>query len=143
MLTVFLLEPSENAGVDFVAADMPEANRLTVGIMAMVAEQERRAISTRTKDALAQAKARGVKLGGNRGQGMTPGATDASIKARQARAAARGADIAPVLDKLRSEGVTSLGGLAKGLTARGVETSRGGTVWTATQVSRLLSTIAG
>jgi DNA invertase Pin-like site-specific DNA recombinase len=46
----------EKAGVDFVAADMPNANRLTVGIMAMVAEEERRMISKRTKDALAGGK---------------------------------------------------------------------------------------
>ena len=61
----------EKAGVDFVAADMPAANRLTVGIMAMVADEERRMISKRTKEALAAAKRRGVKLGGYRGAKIT------------------------------------------------------------------------
>jgi DNA invertase Pin-like site-specific DNA recombinase len=56
----------EKAGVDFVAADMPNANRLTVGIMATVAEEERRMISKRTTDALAAAKRNGRQLGGRR-----------------------------------------------------------------------------
>lgn len=141
----------EKAGVDFVAADMPNANRLTVGIMAMVAEEERRAISTRTKAALAQAKARGVKLGGfrdvrrdgtTRDRAVAPGAADASLKARQARAAARGADLAPIVAELKAGGVTSLNGLAKALTERGVPATRGGSAWSPSQVSRLLAAMA-
>ena len=56
-----------NSGVRFLAADMPEANDLTVGIMALVAQQEREAIARRTKEALQAAKARGTRLGNPNG----------------------------------------------------------------------------
>src|SRR6056297_3448835 len=52
-----------DSGVRFVGCDMPEANDLTVGIMALGAQQEREAISRRTKEALAAAKAREVMIG--------------------------------------------------------------------------------
>ncbi len=57
----------KKAGVAFVAADMPEANDMMVGLMALFAQQERKMISERTKVALAAAKVRGTKLGGDRG----------------------------------------------------------------------------
>jgi DNA invertase Pin-like site-specific DNA recombinase len=56
----------QKAGVRFVAADMPEANEMVVGIMAVVAQAERKMISARTKAALQAAKARRAKLGGLR-----------------------------------------------------------------------------
>jgi DNA invertase Pin-like site-specific DNA recombinase len=132
----------EKAGVDFVAADMPTANRLTVGIMAMVADEERRMISKRTKEALAAAKARGVTLGGHRGVVISAEAREASRKARQTASQARAADLAPVIAELRAAGVTSLGGLARGLTERGIPTARGRVQWTPVQVSRVLAKLS-
>jgi DNA invertase Pin-like site-specific DNA recombinase len=80
----------EKAGVDFVAADMPNANRLPVGIMAMVAEEERRMISKRTKDALVAAKRRGTQLGGDRGVVPSKKARAMGVEAPRARADAGG-----------------------------------------------------
>jgi DNA invertase Pin-like site-specific DNA recombinase len=136
----------KEAGIDFVAADMPEANRLTVGIMALVAEQEREAISQRTKAALAAAKARGVKLGGlgitakgkQQGRPLTAKARRMGTAALKAKAGARARDLAPMIAELRASGINSQSSLAKALNERGVTTARGG-AWTATQVARLIA----
>jgi DNA invertase Pin-like site-specific DNA recombinase len=128
----------EKAGVDFVAADMPQANRLTVGIMAMVADEERRMISARTKAALAQAKKRGKRLGGYRGATITPSIRKAARTAVKARTAARAADLAPIIEELKLAKITSLGGLARALTECGIPTARGGAQWSAIQVARVL-----
>jgi DNA invertase Pin-like site-specific DNA recombinase len=128
----------EKAGIDFVAADMPNANRLTVGIMAMVAEEERRMISKRTKDALAAAKRRGTKLGGDRGVVPTKKARALATKALQARADSRAADIAPIIKDLQAAGAESLRDVAKGLNDAGIPTPRGHGEWSAVQVKRTL-----
>jgi DNA invertase Pin-like site-specific DNA recombinase len=129
----------EKAGIDFVAADMPNANRLTVGIMAMVAEEERRMISRRTKDALQAAKRRGVKLGGDRGVKPTAKVRKLAVEAIQARAEAKAADIGPIIAELQAAGVTSRTGIAAALSEKGIPTARGNGAWTATQVSRVLA----
>src|SRR5262245_43819545 len=107
----FLLGLKES-GVDFVCADMPNANRLTVGIMAMVAEDEAERISQRTKDALAAAKRRGTKLGGFRGAMPTARMRKLSAEALRKRVAARVTDLAPIIAELQAGGITSLVGIA-------------------------------
>lgn len=130
----------EKAGVDFVAADMPHANRLTVGIMAMVADEERRMISARTKAALAEAKKRGKKLGGFRGKGITPEARAASLRTRQEQSRAKARDLAPIIEELKASGATSLRQIAVGLNAKGIKALRGGE-WSAFQVQRLIERV--
>jgi DNA invertase Pin-like site-specific DNA recombinase len=132
----------EKAGIDFVAADMPNANRLTVGIMAMVAEEERRMISKRTKDALAAAKRRGTKLGGYRGVIPSKRARKLATESIQARAASRAADIAPIIAELQAGGAESLRAIADGLNAAGIPTARGQGQWSAVQVQRVLGRIS-
>lgn len=129
-----------DSGVRFVAADMPEANDLTVGVMALVAQQEREAISKRTKEALAAAKARGVKLGNPNGAEALRKAAKgntASVHAIQTKADRHAQDLAPVVDSLRSEGITSLGALANNLNDKGMLTPRGGR-WHKSSVRNLL-----
>jgi DNA invertase Pin-like site-specific DNA recombinase len=126
-----------DSGVDFVAADMPNANRLTVGIMAMVAEDEAERISARTKVALEAAKRRSVTLGGFRG--VIPSKKDRAkaIEARQARADAKAADLAPIIKNLQAAGKTSLRTIAAALNEAGIPTARGGE-WSSPQVMRIL-----
>ena len=130
------------SGVEFVACDFPEANRLTVHILAAVAEHEAAMISARTKAALAAAKARGVSLGGQRGDvnrmaSMAAHGTRLSAAVRQEVAAKRNADLLPVIAELRGNGSTSLRTIAKGLNGIGLTTPRG-RQWTATQVMRVV-----
>jgi DNA invertase Pin-like site-specific DNA recombinase len=121
---------------------MPSANRLTVGIMAMVAEEEARMISQRTKAALAAAKARGIRLG-------TPNLThDASRQGaltsgriRAARARQRAHDLRSLLSQLQKQGVARPTEIAAALNEQRIPASRGG-VWSIVQVQRLLRTIA-
>jgi DNA invertase Pin-like site-specific DNA recombinase len=121
-----------DSGVRFLAVDMPEANDLTVGIMALVAQAEREAISRRTKEALAVAKARGVKLGNPNGAAALRRAGKGGAALREAvsrNADAHARDLAPVLKELKAKGVTSLRGIAAALNERGMLTQRDGRWW--------------
>ena len=132
----------KDAGIDFVCADMPEANRLTIGIMALVAEEERKAISKRTEEALAAAKARGVQLGAYRdgvyvgGKGNADTARNAS-EARTALYRRRAATKLPMIKKVDHDGSLSLRGIAQKLNDMGVPTISGKGSWSANSVRRL------
>ena len=132
----------KDAGIDFVCADMPEANRLTIGIMALVAEQEREAISKRTKEALAAAKARGVQLGAYRdgvyvgGKGNADTARNASA-ARTVKFRANAVDKLPLLKRYDPDGSMSLRAIADIFNRYGVKTVSGRGSWSANSVRRL------
>lgn len=133
-----------DSGVKFIAADMPDANELTVGIMALVAEQERLAISRRTREALQAAKARGKRLGNPNGAAALRRAgkgNAAGIRAVIGAADEHAQDLAPVIQSLRAEGITSLGAIAVALTERGMRTPRGGQ-WHKASVRNLLARLA-
>jgi DNA invertase Pin-like site-specific DNA recombinase len=133
------------AGVDVRFADLPQiegaTGRFMVQMMVSVAELEAGMISKRTKDALAQAKKRGVKLGGYRGVKPTAKMRARSTAVLQQRADARASDIAPTIKALQLAGAKSLRAIAAGLNAQGIPTARGGGTWSAVQVQRVLERI--
>ena len=129
----------QKAGVDFVAADMPTANRLTVGIMALVAEEEARMISARTKAALAAAKARGAKLGlANPARIDRHEVSAKGVAAVTASADQHAANVLPIVRTIQAAGVVSLHGVADALNVRGIHTARGGKWYAATVRNMLL-----
>ena len=120
------------AGVDFVAADLPYANKLILHIMSAFAEFEREQISARTVAALAAAKRRGVRLG-----------TYGQVLARVNRAESlkHAGRVSPSIEVARSEGCVTLQSIADYLNKSGVETAKGGR-WHATSVRRILERLS-
>lgn len=120
----------------FVCVDNPNANELTIHILAAVAQDERKRTSERTKAALGAAKARGVKLGNPNLAAVRPTDTRAANQKRKALANTHRTDLVEVVDDIRLSGVTSLNGIANKLNELGIRARRGGK-WSATQVLRL------
>jgi DNA invertase Pin-like site-specific DNA recombinase len=133
------------AGVDVRFADLPQiegaTGRFMVQMMVSVAELEAGMISARTKAALAQAKKRGVVLGGYRGAKPTAKMRARSTAVLQQRADARAADIGPTVKALQAAGATSLRAIAAGLNEQGIPTAKGNGQWSAVQVARVLERI--
>lgn len=131
------------SGVEFVALDMPTANKLMIHIMAAFAEHEAAMISIRTKAALAIAKkpvvegGRGIKLGGYRGPiARADEGREQSRKMRLALSLKRVNDIRPIIINIKASGHTTLRAIADEMNKRGVPAPRGG-AWSATQVRRI------
>jgi DNA invertase Pin-like site-specific DNA recombinase len=122
------------SGVEFVAVDNPHANKLTVHILAAVAQHEREMISERTKAALQAAKARGKRLGNP----QLPTAAKRGTAAVKAAARQFAANILPVIREIEATGATSHNAIAAKLNARNVRTARGRR-WTHVQVGAVLS----
>jgi DNA invertase Pin-like site-specific DNA recombinase len=122
-----------DSGVEFVAVDNPHANKLTIHILAAVAQHEREIISARTSAALKAAKARGKRLG-------NPKLSEARRHATAARTESAdrySLNVVPVIREIQDSGIKSLRGIARALAARGIPTARGG-AWTPVQVSDIL-----
>jgi len=128
------------SGVRFQAVDMPDVNDMVLHILASVAQGEAKAISERTKAALAAAKARGTVLGGLRWDITRVAAKGRkmALQTRRENAAKYRADVLPVIEEKRRQGAVTLRAIAEALNADGTPAPRGGE-WSAVQVSRILS----
>jgi DNA invertase Pin-like site-specific DNA recombinase len=131
------------AGVKFVAVDLPQANELTVHVMAAMAQYEAKAISDRTRVALAAAKARGAILGGRkvsaeRWERISRKGRREGTEKRSELASKWACDVLPIIADIQQTGAASLREIAAALNERGIETRRGGE-WSAVQVARVLA----
>ncbi|MBB5695794.1 recombinase family protein [Muricoccus pecuniae] len=126
------------SGIEFVAADMPAVNRLTVHILAAVAEDETRMISARTRAALTAARARGVQLGNPRVLARDPAVSAKGNVAQRQNARRHASTVAPYIDQARRAGASTFKEVAEALMARGVTAPRGGRRWSPAQVRRLM-----
>jgi DNA invertase Pin-like site-specific DNA recombinase len=133
-----------DTGVEFFVADMPHADRFRIHLEAVIAEDERRRISERTTAALAAAKARGVKLGGDHGGRLPLQAAaegrELAAKARATLATQEALAVLPAIKAVQASGINSASGIARALNDRGIPARAGGK-WQAVQVQRVLSRV--
>lgn len=131
-----------DAGVKFHALDLPEANTLTLGVMASMAQHEAEVISARTKAALAARKARGLSLGTPaNAKFLKPHAAAASRlgqAANRRNAVKRAKEVAPIIKDAREAGHQSLRAIALYLNEQQVPTPRG-KQWTPTAVAHAIT----
>jgi DNA invertase Pin-like site-specific DNA recombinase len=141
--SVAFLSQLLEAGVDVRFADLPQiegpTGRFMLQQMASVAELEAGLISKRTREALAAAKARGKKLGGDRGARLSAGARAAGRAVVVKNANTRARDLAPIIAEIRASGATTLRAIAAELNNRKIPTASGQGEWSAVQVSRVLA----
>ena len=123
----------QNSGADFVACDAPSADRFTVGVLALVAQRERELISERTRLGLAAAKAKGIKLGNPNPQN----ALAAMVVANKAAKVEFAAKVFPIIQEIKSAGVSTLRGICECLNRRGIPT-RNGKSWYPATVRNIL-----
>ena len=120
------------SNVDFIACDMPSANKLTIHILAAVAEDEAERISQRTKAALAAAKARGVELGKTGKQ---------LAKKNRKEACNRAKEVIAIIDEIKSSGITAIQKIANELNKRDIPTPKGGK-WHRNSVYRVMERVS-
>ena len=123
----------QNSGAEFVCCDCPNADRFTVGILALVAQRERELISERTRLGMAAAKTKGVKLG-------TPNpekAVAAMVTANKSAKVKFAAKVFPIIQEIKSAGVQTLRGICDCLKRRGIST-RNGKNWYPATVRNIL-----
>lgn len=131
---VFFVSGLMESKVKFIACDLPEANQLTIHIMAAFAEHEARRISERTRDALAAAKARGVVLGATGPQNLRR-----HVEQRQAGAEAFRARLRPVLEGFTAQGINRRAMVVQ-LNALGIRAAGGG-AWSLGQLQRVFDAL--
>jgi DNA invertase Pin-like site-specific DNA recombinase len=128
----------QKAQAKFVCCDMPEANELTIHLMAALAQHERKLIGQRTREAMAAAKRRGKRFGNPNGARALEGVgNDAAVVKIKERADEFAKDIISIVRDIQDNGITSLVGIAQELEKRGIKTARGGQ-WHASTVYNLL-----